>query len=111
MSSVPPPNDDLANLAALLGEDNVRMLVRTFLRDFPVSIRDMASCDRKTRHRLAHNLKSNARVVGARILSDRMAAIELRLSDERGADLDQAEITAIAAEFESVAIPLRKFAE
>src|SRR5437868_4853181 len=79
MSNVPPPNDALAELAAVLGEDNVRTLVRTFLRDFPVSLRDLGGGDRKQRHRLAHSMKSNSRLMGAMNLSQRMAAIEQRL--------------------------------
>ena len=35
MPLLPPPNDALAELAAVLGPDNVRTLVRTFLRELP----------------------------------------------------------------------------
>ena len=79
MSDVPPPNESLAELAAVLGDDNVRTLVRTFLRDFPQSLRDLEGGDRKNRHRIAHSMKSNSRLMGGLDLSDRMAALEARL--------------------------------
>lgn len=105
----PPPNETLAELAEVLGVDNVRTLARTFLRDFPVSIRDLAAGDRKNQHRYAHSMKSNARLMGAHDLSRRMAEIELRLMDESGAACSKAEVAEIAAEYERVAAPLRKF--
>ena len=71
MPDVPPPNPDLADLAGLLGEENVRTLVRTFLREYPLLLAEMKAGDRKTRHRVVHSLKSNSRVIGARDLSTR----------------------------------------
>jgi HPt (histidine-containing phosphotransfer) domain-containing protein len=108
MSTVPPPNDALAELAAVLGEDNVRTLVRTFLRDFPVSLRDLSGGDRKQRHRIAHSMKSNSRLMGAMDLSQRMAALENRL-ENNGEDVTPADIAAITKEYEAVAAPLRLF--
>jgi HPt (histidine-containing phosphotransfer) domain-containing protein len=108
MSNVPPPTDALADLAAVLGEDNVRTLVRTFLRDFPVSLRDLNSGDRKQRHRIAHSMKSNSRLMGAMDLSERMAALENRL-EGNGADVTAEDIAAITREYESIAGPLRSF--
>jgi HPt (histidine-containing phosphotransfer) domain-containing protein len=105
-----PLNDDLNELVALLGEDNVRQLVRTFLREYPLLLQQLASGDRKTRHRISHSLKSNARVIGARALSARMAEIEERLSTESGSDLAPADIASITAEFDAAALPLRIFA-
>lgn len=109
MSSRPPPNEALAELASVLGEDNVRTLVRTFLRDFPVSIRELSGGDRKNRHRLAHSMKSNARLMGAHTLSDRMAQLEDRLASDTAPDVGSLDIAAINAEFSSVAVPLREF--
>ncbi|MDO8540782.1 MAG: Hpt domain-containing protein [Opitutaceae bacterium] len=109
MSSVPPPNDELAELAAVLGDDNVRMLVRTFLRDFPVSFRELSGGDRKNRHRIAHSMKSNSRLVGAHELSKRMAALEDRLSDESGADVGADDLAAISQDFKAIEPPLREF--
>jgi HPt (histidine-containing phosphotransfer) domain-containing protein len=109
MSSTPPPNAALADLAAVLGEDNVRTLVRTFLRDFPLSFKVLTEGDRPTRHRLAHSMKSNSRLMGALSLSQRMAELEKRLSDESGDDVTPQDLTMISTEFEAIAIPLRKF--
>jgi HPt (histidine-containing phosphotransfer) domain-containing protein len=105
----PPPNDALAELSSVLGEDNVRTLVRTFLRDFPASIRELEGGERKNRHRVAHSMKSNSRLMGAMGLSQRMAALEARLEGESGDDVTPADLAAIAAEFEQVAGPLRTF--
>jgi HPt (histidine-containing phosphotransfer) domain-containing protein len=109
MPNVPPPNEALAELASVLGEDNVRTLVRTFLRDFPGSFQELSSRDRANRHRVAHSMKSNARLMGAIALSDRMAELEKRLEGPSGADIVPADLIAINAEFEHIAGPLRAF--
>lgn len=105
----PPPNDALAELAAVLGQDNVRTLVRTYLRDFPASFRELGGGERHNRHRLAHSMKSNSRLMGAHDLSRLMAEIEARLSEDNGLDVTAEDLTQISAEFEAVAAPLRKF--
>jgi HPt (histidine-containing phosphotransfer) domain-containing protein len=107
--SHPPPNEALAELADVLGAENVKTLVRTFLRDFPVSISDLASGDRQNGHRFAHSMKSNARLMGAITLSQHMAELEERLSNDSGGLVTPADITAITAEFETVARPLREY--
>lgn len=109
MSSSPPPNAALADLAAVLGQDNVRTLVRTFLRDFPLSFKSLTEGDRQNRHRIAHSMKSNSRLMGALSLSQRMAEIEKRLSDDHAEDVTADDLKYIAAEFEAIAVPLRKF--
>lgn len=109
MSNVPPPTNALVELADVLGEDNVRNLVRTFLRDFPVSLRDLNSGDRKQRHRIAHSMKSNSHLMGAIPLSQRMAALEMRLADENAADVTAEDLAAITAEYDTIAGPLRAF--
>lgn len=109
MANVPPPNEALAELAAVLGEDNVRTLVRTFLRDFPGSLRELSGGDRKNCHRVAHSMKSNTRLMGGLALSQRMAALETRLEQAEGADVTPGDLAAIAAEFETLAGPLRAF--
>jgi HPt (histidine-containing phosphotransfer) domain-containing protein len=109
MSTVPPPNDALAELAAVLGDDNVRTLVRTFLRDFPVSLKELAGGERKNRHRVAHSMKSNSRLMGALDLSTRLAGLEARLEKPDGGDVTPADLTAIEAEYEAIARPLRAF--
>jgi HPt (histidine-containing phosphotransfer) domain-containing protein len=109
MSSAPPPNKELADLAAVLGEDNVRTLVRTFLQDFPVSLRELSGGDRKNRHRIAHSLKSNSRLMGAIQLSQQMASLEERLATATGADVSTEDLTAAAREFAAIVSPLRAF--
>lgn len=106
----PPPTEALAELAAVLGEDNVRTLVRTFLRDFPISLRELGGGDRKNRHRLAHSMKSNSRLMGAFALSQRMASFEERLSRTDGEDVTAQELSEVTAQFEEIAGPLREFA-
>lgn len=104
-----PPNNELAELAAVLGDDNVRTLVRTFLRDFPISFQDLSGGDRKNRHRVAHSMKSNSRLMGAHDLAARMAAIEARLEKTDGADITPEDLAGISADFEAIAGPLRAF--
>ncbi len=103
------PNEALAELAAVLGEDNVRTLVRTFLRDFPTSFKELSNVDRREQHRVAHSMKSNTRLMGAMKLSERMAELEKRLETAGGPGITPADLTAINAEFETVAGPLRAF--
>lgn len=105
----PPPTTALAELAAVLGDDNVRTLVRTFLRDFPISFSELSGGDRSNRHRLAHSMKSNSRLMGALALSQRMAELEERLSGEDGRDITPQDLAKISADFEAIAAPLRKF--
>jgi HPt (histidine-containing phosphotransfer) domain-containing protein len=109
MPGLPPPNEALAELAAVLGVDNVRTLVRTFLRDFPVSFHALSAGERHDRHRLAHSMKSNSRLMGALALSLRMAELEARLSEDNGCDVTPDDLNQISAEFEAVAAPLRQF--
>lgn len=108
MSSVPPPNAALAELAEVLGDDNVRTLVRTFLRDFPISFNELKVGDRKNQHRVAHSMKSNSRLMGAVDLSVRMAALEARL-DTDGAGVSPQDLADITADFDAIAGPLRAF--
>lgn len=109
MPTTPPPNKALADLAAVLGEDNVRTLTRTFLRDFPLSLKELEGGERQNRHRIAHSMKSSARLMGVQHLSERMAEIEQRLSANTARDVTPEDLAAIAAEFEEAAGPFRKF--
>ncbi len=106
----PPPNPDLAELARLLGEENVRLLVRTFLTEYPGLMQTLKAGDRNTRVRIAHSLKSNTRVVGARTLSARFADLERRLADPGQPDLAAGEYEALLGELETDVRPLRQFA-
>ncbi|WP_414661283.1 Hpt domain-containing protein [Horticoccus sp. 23ND18S-11] len=104
------PNRALADLATMLGDDNVRTLVRTFLRDFPLGLKDLSGGERRNRHRVAHSMKSSSRLMGAQALSQRMADIEARLAEESGGDVTADEIASIARDYETIAAPLRAFA-
>ena len=110
MPNVPPPNEALAELASVLGDDNVKTLVRTFLRDFPGSFQELSGGERTNRHRVAHSMKSNSRLMGAIDLSDRMAELEKRLEGATGDDITPADLKAIQAQFDEIAGPLRAFA-
>jgi HPt (histidine-containing phosphotransfer) domain-containing protein len=98
-------------MSEAVGEENVRQLVRTFLRDFPASVSQLSGGERRNRHRLVHSMKGSSRVVGAHALSQRLAEIEERLAEAAAPDLTPQEIDRIAAEFEAVARPLRAFVE
>lgn len=111
MPPLPPPNNALAELAAVLGPENVRTLVRTFLRDFPVSFGQLSGGERRNRHRIAHSMKSNSRLMGAYALSERMAELEARLSEESDRDVTPDDLKEISAEFEAFAGPLRNFVQ
>ena len=106
---MPPPNEALAELASVLGEDNVRTLVRTFLHDFPGSFQELSGGTRSNRHRVAHSMKSNVRLMGAMELSERMAELEKRLDSPTGDDVTPADLAAIDTEFQRIAGPLRAF--
>jgi HPt (histidine-containing phosphotransfer) domain-containing protein len=110
MPTLPPPNPALAELAAALGADNVRTLVRTFLREFPVSFGQLSGGERQNRHRVAHSMKSNSRLMGAVALSKRMAELEARLSDPGEGDVTPDDLKAISAEYEAIVGPLQEFA-
>ena len=109
MPLLPPPNAALAELAAVLGADYVRTLARTFLREFPISFSELNRGNRQNRHRLAHSMKSNSRLMGALELSRRMEELELRLSEDNGGDVTAQDLERILEDFETVAVPLRKF--
>ena len=103
------PNEVLAELASVLGVENVQTLVRTFLSDFPVSFQELTKGDRKNQHRVAHSLKSNSRLMGATALSEALAELEQRLESADGAAVTADDLAAIRAEFERIADPLRTF--
>jgi len=104
------PTAELADLAEGLGHENVRTLVRTFLRDFPQSLLELDQADRRTQHRQAHSLKSNTRLIGMHELSARLALLEDRLAEETGAGLTAQELSSLEAEFAAVAAVLQEFA-
>lgn len=103
------PNPDLADLANLLGEENVRTLLGTFLSEYPTLLAQLSQGDRKLRHRIVHSLKSNTRIIGARELSVQMAELEARLGSPTGADIETSEIEALTTRFAAVAQELRDY--
>ena len=105
----PPPNPSLRELAAVIGEENTRNLVRTFLREFPASIKELPLVERKHQHRLIHSMKSSTRVVGAQDFSARLAQLEAKLAEPALPDLSPPEIQQLTSEFETIAGPLRDF--
>ena len=109
MSTVQPPNSAIAELASTLGEDSARELAAMFLTSFEKVLRDLNVGDREERKRAAHSLKSSARIVGAGVLSNRMAELEFRLTNT-ASDVTPEDVTATIEEFERIATPLRAYA-
>ena len=109
MSSPLPPNDALAEFISAMGDDNVRKLVGTFLRDFPNSMRDLAVADRKNGRRIAHRMKSEARMMGATALAQRMLELQERLTPEIGRAFEPSDLVAIQADFDAIAPTLRRY--
>ncbi len=105
----PPPNPSLRELAAVIGEENTRNLVRTFLREFPASLKELTLVDRKHQHRLIHSMKSSTRVVGAHDFSAKLAQLEENLAEPALPNLSPPELQQLTGEFENVAGPLRDF--
>jgi HPt (histidine-containing phosphotransfer) domain-containing protein len=110
MSSVPPPNSAIAELAETLGEDSARELAEMFLKSFATILKDLQSPEREERKRAAHSLKSSARIVGATHLSDRMAELENRLT-HTPADIMPEDIKATVDDFEREAVSLRAYVQ
>ena len=107
--SPPPPNEAIESLASVLGEASTREIVRLFLDDFPVAVRRLGEGRREEQVMVAHGLKSSALHMGATALSQRMAAIEKKLtatSEPLGPD----EIFAAVADFEALEPGLRAYA-
>ena len=104
-----PPNDAIEELASVLGDDATREIVRLFLHDFPESVGRLGAGDREEQTRIAHGLKSSALHMGATGLSQRMAAIERKLS-ATAETLSPGELSAAVAEFEAVEPMLRAYA-
>ncbi len=104
-----PPNEALVELVDILGEEDTKDLVRTFLQDFPPMIRGITTGDQEAQKRTVHSLKSTARHMGALALSRRMALYEQRLNEPM-TSLTGEDITLMVEEFEKCAGPLRAYA-
>jgi hypothetical protein len=107
--STPPPNPAISELAAVLGDEATREIVRIFLQDFPGAVRRLGSCPREEQIMIAHGLKSSSLHMGSAGLSVRMAAIEARL-ERPGETLGAPEIDGAIAEFDALAPMLRAYA-
>jgi HPt (histidine-containing phosphotransfer) domain-containing protein len=103
------PNEAIEALASVLGEDSTREIVRLFLEDFPQSVRRLGDGKREEQVMIAHGLKSSALHMGATGLSQRMAAIERKLSAP-AETLSRDELSAAVAEFGAVEPSLRAYA-
>lgn len=105
---VTPPNEAIAHLISALDLEDTCQVIQTYLRESEREMRRITTVDRVTQQRIAHSLKSSAAQMGALELSQKMAAIEKRLP-AGGAEVNPDEATALLAEFELTAAPLRTF--
>lgn len=109
MSSPAAPNESIAELVDVLGIDDARDLVRTFLKEYDGLIRAMTVEDRQLQHRAVHSLKSSCRHMGLAALVRRLEALETRVLLPTG-KVTMDDITALNSEFERAVPPLRNFA-
>ena len=107
--SLTPPNDAIRDLAAVLGDEATREVVRLFLDDFPLSIGRLGTGSREEQARVAHGLKSSALHMGALHLSGRMAELESRLGKPGGA-VSEADLAGARADFGAIAPLLSTYA-
>jgi HPt (histidine-containing phosphotransfer) domain-containing protein len=108
MSSVPPPNPAIAELSSALGEESARELVEMFLTNFQTVLGELNSGDREQRRRAAHSLKSSSHIVGASDLSNRMAALEARLTLPSG-EVTHEDLAATIEAFDRIAVILKAY--
>lgn len=110
MSAVPnpTPNDAIAQLVDILGEEDARDLVQTFFKEYDGLLRKLVSGAREEQHLAAHGLKSSSRHMGLASLAQRFSVLETRLLEPDG-NVDSHDIAIINAEYERVIPPLRKY--
>lgn len=104
-----PPNEAIAQLVEVLGTDDTRDLVRTFLKEYDGLIRAMTAEDKQLQHRAVHSLKSSCRHMGLASLVRKLEALEARVLLPTG-KVTLEDIAAINSEFERQVPPLRNFA-
>lgn len=104
-----PPNEAIAQLAEVLGLEDTRNLVRTFLKEYDGLIRTMTSADRQQQHRAVHSLKSSCRHMGLMPLMRKLELLEARVLRPDGT-VTLEDIAIINSEFERLVPPLRAFA-
>ena len=79
-----PPNDSIAQLIDILGLEDTRDLVRTYLQEYDGIIRVLTEGNREVQHRAAHSLKSSSFLMGLESLASYLAELELRLTQSSG---------------------------
>lgn len=99
----PAPNDAIAQLAAILSEEDARDLVQTFFKEYDGLYRKLVSGKREEQHLAAHGLKSSSLHMG-------LAALEARLAEPNGT-VNSDDIDIINAEYERGIPPLRKYSQ
>lgn len=103
-----PPNLALTQLMDVVGPEDTRELVTTYLKEFDGLIRTMAGGEREAQHRAAHALKSSSRHMGLLTLSGRLQALEAKLS-QPGGQITAQDLAAVMEEFHRASKPLRAF--
>ncbi len=104
----PPPNDAIAQLIEILGEEDARDLVQTFFKEYDGLFRKLVSGAQEEQHLAAHALKSSSRHMGLASLAHRFALLEARLL-EAGGTVESSDITNLSAECHRTVPPLRKY--
>jgi HPt (histidine-containing phosphotransfer) domain-containing protein len=106
--SISAPNDRLAGLVLILGDDDTRELVRLYLGSVPRLLADIGGTDRQSSQRAAHSLKSSSDQMGASGLWQQAKALEARIMG--GGPLPSPEeLAALDAEFRKVEEALRGY--
>tara|TARA_R110002094_G_scaffold199176_1_gene171254 strand:+ start:303 stop:647 length:345 start_codon:yes stop_codon:yes gene_type:complete len=104
----PAPNDSIAQLVDILGEEDARDLVQTFFKEYDELFRKLVSGAREDQHLAAHGLKSSSRHMGLASLAQRFSVLEDRLAKPDGT-VDSDDIAIISVEYERAVPPLRKY--
>jgi len=105
---IPAPNDRLAGLVLILGDEDTRELVRLYLGSVPRLLADLGGGDRASSQRAAHSLKSSSDQMGATGLWQQAKALEARIMGG-GALPTAEELAALDAEFRQVDEALRGY--
>jgi Hpt domain len=106
--SAVPPNDSVEALAAVLGEDAAKEIVRLYLSSFPETLRNLIDGTREDQLRLVHGVKSSSLHMGATELSDRLALIEEKLIKGDGT-LTQDDLSAIESGYGAIEPALKVY--
>lgn len=106
--SAAAPNERLAGLVSVLGDEDTRELVRLYLASVPRLLADIGGGVRESSQRAAHSLKSSSDQMGAAALAQHSKQLEVRMM--AGGPLPSAaELADLAAEYQAVESSLRGF--